>query len=146
MLLPSMSNAFEASVLSLSLIVLSVGYSLEWNTDRRLAEEKWRFILDNGFVSSRFSRLPVCPSESLSHTHTHTYPPLVSHKHVQGSWQSVQSFPLAGLYTALWGLITSDRGLYPVEQMTEHKEPPFLHLSKQEALMWKPPNSLQVKC
>lgn len=40
MLLPSMNNAFETSVLSLRLIVLSVGYSLEWNMDRRLAGKK----------------------------------------------------------------------------------------------------------
>lgn len=60
MLLPSMSNAFEASVLSLSLIVLSVGYSLEWNTDRRLAagEEKNNKFFPPGFSSEEL--LIVC--------------------------------------------------------------------------------------
>lgn len=100
MSLPGMSNAFETSVLSLSLIVLSAGYSLEWNTDRRLAEEKWRFIEDNGFLSSRSSRLPVCLSVSVTHAHSHTRS-LVSHKHFQEAWQSVQSFRFAALYMAL---------------------------------------------
>lgn len=83
---------FEISVLSFSLIVLSVGYSLEWNMDRRLEEEKLRFILDNAFSPPT---TPVCQSGF------HIPVPVVSHKHFQGSWQSVQSFSFAGLYMVL---------------------------------------------
>lgn len=74
--------------------------------DRRLAgkktTKKWRFILDNGFLSLFLSASQTvcllfffffCPA----HKHTH----LVFHKHFQGSWQSVQSFPSAGLQMAL---------------------------------------------
>lgn len=77
MLLPSTNNAFETYHLSLSVIVLSVGYSLEWNMDRRLAgkktTKKWRFILDNGFLSLFLSASQtVCLLFLLSGTQTHT--------------------------------------------------------------------------
>lgn len=100
-LLPSMNNTSETNVLSLSLIALSVGYSLEWNMDRRLKEEKWRFILDNSSLASYFSRLPACLSVcsslsfslplSLSLTNTFRGPGNLFY----------HSLSLAGLYVAL---------------------------------------------
>lgn len=132
MVLPSIKNAFETSVLSLSLIVLSAGYLLGWNTDGRLAGGKWRFILDNDILSSLFSRQLVRLSSSLS-TQTHTHTRLLSHTNTSRGPGNLFNHFFCRFFLCFSEVQLSAADAFPpLEQMTWHNEPSLLHLNKQE--------------